>query len=51
MTDLLQDAVAWLDLSKEVLPDCKPMTPEERVAINEFFMQQLDEKTMEEHCD
>jgi hypothetical protein len=27
----------WMSLSSEVLPDARPMTPDERSSINEFF--------------
>jgi hypothetical protein len=30
-------ALDWLDLSKAVLPDAAPLTPDERSSINEFF--------------
>ena len=31
-------ALDWLDLSKAVLPDAEPLTPDERSSINEFFL-------------
>jgi hypothetical protein len=30
-------ALDWLALSKVVLPNAQPLTPEERASINEFF--------------
>jgi hypothetical protein len=30
-------AVDWMRFAKETLPNTKPLTPEERVSINEFF--------------
>jgi hypothetical protein len=30
-------ALDWLELSKVVLPDARPLTAEERSSINEFF--------------
>jgi hypothetical protein len=36
-TDSAYSALDWLDLSKAVLPDAKPLTPDERSSINEFF--------------
>jgi hypothetical protein len=32
-----QAALDWLALSKDVLPNASPLTPEERASINEFF--------------
>jgi hypothetical protein len=30
-------ALDWMSLAKETLPNATPLTPEERVSINEFF--------------
>jgi len=30
-------ALDWVRLSKETLPNATPLTPEERISINEFF--------------
>ena len=30
-------ALDWMMLAKETLPNASPLTPEERVSINEFF--------------
>ena len=30
-------ALDWVSLGKEVLPDAKPLTAEERASVNEFF--------------
>ena len=32
-----ETALDWLSLSREVLPDARPMTADERSSINEFF--------------
>lgn len=31
------DALDWMSLAREVLPNAKPLTSEERSSINEFF--------------
>jgi len=36
-SDSIHAALDWLDLSKHVLPDAKPLTADERLSINEFF--------------
>jgi hypothetical protein len=35
--DSIHDALDWLNLSSYVLPHAKPLTPDERSSINEFF--------------
>lgn len=32
-----QNALDWIELSREVLKDSVPLTPEERASINDFF--------------
>ena len=36
-TDSIHFALDWLDLSRHVLPNAEPLTPDERSSINEFF--------------
>ena len=36
-SDSIHTALDWLDLSNHVLPNAKPLTPDERSSINEFF--------------
>ena len=33
-----ENALDWLSLSREALPDARPMTADERSSINEFFL-------------
>lgn len=38
---MIEDSMEWLALGQAVIPDARPMTPEERSAVNEFFWSQF----------
>lgn len=41
------DALDWMSLAKDVFPDSRPMIPEERESINEFFWSHFKKKKNE----
>jgi hypothetical protein len=38
---MIGDSMDWLALGQTVIPSARPMTPEERSAVNEFFWSQF----------